>query len=67
MFMLVSHGVLEKIRHEPDVAGFCVRPTFSDPYKLYTVGLSIDNIQSMLDKYDIEAIMCPKKTINIEY
>ncbi len=57
ILLLVSHEVLEDLRHEPVVLGFSVSSSIRRPYPVFVVGINTDNIQSLIDKYDVEAIL----------
>ena len=56
VFLLVSKEVLEKLRYESEVSGFSTYASYLLPYPVFCVGLHTDNIQPIINKYDVDAI-----------
>jgi len=55
-FLLVKRDVLKKIQWEAEVQSYCVIPTFKVPFPLYAVAVNTDNIQTILDKYEVDGV-----------
>ena len=56
VFLLVNREVLSEIQYEEEVSGYSAIPTFRTPYPVYAVAVNTDNIQPILDKYEVEAV-----------
>ena len=55
-FLLVNRDVLQDIQWEEEVKSYCVIPTFKTPFPVYAVAVNTDNIQTILDNYEVEAV-----------
>jgi|TARA_R110000824_G_scaffold2146_2_gene10166 hypothetical protein len=56
VFLLVNRNVLNEIQWEDEVKSYCVIPTYKVPFPVYAVAINTDNIQPMLDKYEVEGV-----------
>ena len=66
-YLLVSSEVLDKIRHEEDVSGYSIVSSYRDPYPVFSVACKSADIQSLLDKYELQAVFVNKPNTNLTY
>lgn len=55
-YLLVSAEVLNKLRHEEEVSGYSTVSSYRDPYPVFSVACKSGDVQSILDKYDIQGV-----------
>ena len=57
VLFLVTEEVLREIKYDRDVSGFSIIASYQQPYPLYAVGVDTDDVQRLVDKYKIEAVL----------